>query len=67
MAKIAQDFIGCLPLELAPMTGQSNIETECNGNVACHHGGEEIKRHPFFARHVDWNRYANTFTCAELF
>ena len=32
-----------------------------------HHGGEEIKRHPFFARHVDWNRYANTFTCAVLF
>lgn len=19
-------------------------------------GGEEIKRHPFFARHIDWNR-----------
>ena len=21
-------------------------------------GGEEIKRHPFFAKYIDWNRYA---------
>jgi len=21
-----------------------------------HNGGEEIKRHPFFARHIDWNK-----------
>jgi serum/glucocorticoid-regulated kinase 2 len=20
-------------------------------------GGEEIKRHPFFAKYIDWNRY----------
>jgi serum/glucocorticoid-regulated kinase 2 len=22
-----------------------------------HNGGEEIKRHPFFTRHIEWNRY----------
>lgn len=21
------------------------------------HGGEEIKKHPFFARHIDWGRF----------
>jgi len=21
-------------------------------------GGEEIKRHPFFAKYIDWNRYS---------
>ena len=22
-------------------------------------GGEEIKRHPFFAKYIDWNRYVS--------
>lgn len=24
-------------------------------------GAEEIKKHPFFARHIDWNRYVSIF------
>lgn len=24
-------------------------------------GGEEIKRHPFFAKYVDWNRHVSFF------
>ena len=24
-------------------------------------GGEEIKRHPFFAKYIDWNRYVSYF------
>lgn len=29
-------------------------------------GGEEIKRHPFFAKYIDWNRYARFFSSCSL-
>lgn len=25
-------------------------------------GSEEIKRHPFFSKHIDWNKYAKRFS-----
>lgn len=31
-----------------------------------HHGGEEIKRHPFFARHIDWNKCVGYLHILEL-
>ena len=26
-------------------------------------GAEEIKRHPFFSRYIDWNKYVHVFLC----
>jgi len=29
-------------------------------------GGEEIKRHPFFAKYIDWNRHVSWFLIARV-
>lgn len=29
-------------------------------------GADEIKKHPFFARHVDWNRCVDTLVSAMI-
>jgi hypothetical protein len=59
------------PLEMGPearsvMTGllQRDPSKRLGAN-----GGEEIKRHPFFAKYIDWNRYLQShlffFNCSH--